>query len=331
MDSPGSDSPTDSPDTSSSDSSSDGPPSEQIITDLNETQPVASIATNMTVFDNNDDSASDVSMSADTDTDDDDDIPLSSIQVNPSMNILERPATSKQEILIGDSGKRKHPETADEITNGHTSNGTANDNHKRIKLDNANETSLALDGHLSPDRSLLPAEIWHHIFTFVPPKSLGLLLRVNRTFNSYLEPSSRTSSVDRLPRSTVQILNSNAIWRASRRLFWSGMPGPLREKSELDMWKLACATSCQFCRKKPSILDIISDQWHPGPGENGTVPIWSFGVHTCGPCIQERSSKVGRKITCILRSPQLIHGRKSICSYRQASPLNLCQPFPLYS
>jgi hypothetical protein len=60
------------------------------------------------------------------------------------------------------------------------------------------------------------------------------------------------------------------------------------------MWKLACSFSCQFCGKKqqPNPQPPI-DQWHPGPGENGNVPIWSFGVRTCGPCLQERSSKVG--------------------------------------
>jgi hypothetical protein len=71
------------------------------------------------------------------------------------------------------------------------------------------------------------------------------------------------------------------------------MPSPLKGKSELDMFRLACSSSCQFCgKKRQSNPTAGADIWHPGPGENGVIPVWLFGVVTCGTCIQQRCTKV---------------------------------------
>ncbi|KAK4235793.1 hypothetical protein C8A03DRAFT_17505 [Achaetomium macrosporum] len=144
------------------------------------------------------------------------------------------------------------------------------------------------------DKSLLPAEVWHHIFTFCPPKSLGNLLAVNRLFNLYLDPASsvRRDVPDFLTRGVLKSMEPNAIWQASRRLFWPKVPAPLRSKTELDMWRLACSPKCQSCGK----LDARGQTSHPGtrhpgPGPGGVAIIWAFGVRMCGPCLISKSVK----------------------------------------
>lgn len=315
MESSGSDSATDSTDTSTSDSSSDrGSPSAQIIPIANEDNSSTSLnAINEDDKDGENDSASDISMSAETEDEDDETPKSSAIQVNPGMHILERPAAlvneETEEPASGLSNKRKLSEVEGYIPNGHFVNGESPETRKRLKPDYVNERYRTSDGLLHKDKSSLPAEIWHHIFSFIPPRSLGLLLQVNRSFNAYLDSSVSAPPLTPLSRSVLQILKPESIWQASRRLFWFGMPAPLKGKSELDMWKIIRALSCQFCRKKPTYSGVPVDQWHQGPGENGIIPVWSFGVHACGPCIQEHSSKVGEVIVCFIFA-QLITSRK---------------------
>jgi hypothetical protein len=70
------------------------------------------------------------------------------------------------------------------------------------------------------------------------------------------------------------------------------MPAPLIGNSDLDMVKLASSISCQFCGKMGPLHDETPlDQWHPGPGENESVPIWAFNISSCGGCLQSRCIK----------------------------------------
>jgi hypothetical protein len=277
---------------SSSDSSSEGSTRMRSLPNTSENRPMNSAL----VFDN-DDSASDISMSAETDDEEDEAPTTAAIRMNPNTQILEpSPGLATPESVAEGSNKRKYPGSMEDTTNG-----LPQEVRKRLKPDEVFQPYRSYEGNLPRDKSLLPAEVWHHIFTFIPPRDLGLLLSVNRSFNAYLDPSSSDPSITPLSRSVAQILKPDAIWRASRRLFRPGMPAPLSGKSELDMWKLACSSSCQFCgkRKQPD-RTAPSDQWHPGPGENGVVPIWSFGIRACGPCFLQHSSKVVHDIICVL-------------------------------
>ena len=241
-----------------------------------------------------DDSDSDVSMSAETDDEDEEAPKASTIQVNAVGSTMGEPIPLLTAVApVEMSNKRKYQDSMENLTNGHVVDGIAEEGRKRLKpVDEAQSLETA-KGTLGKDKSLLPAEIWHHIFTFIPPRSLGLFLRVNKSFNAYLDPSSPKSYPAPLPRSAAKLLKADAIWKASRVLFQPGQPAPLIGKSELDMWRLACSCSCQFCGKT-QLSNLPVDQWHPGPGENGNVPIWSFGIRTCGTCLRDRSSKVGR-------------------------------------
>ncbi|KAL8419407.1 hypothetical protein RB594_002582 [Gaeumannomyces avenae] len=167
---------------------------------------------------------------------------------------------------------------------------------KKVKLNGDEGAVVSADGsHVPRDRSLLPAEIWHCVFTFCPPKSLGNLMSVNKSFHSYLDPSLGPSSApERQPACSggAAILKPNAIWQASRRLYWPCMPTPLKSKTELDMWKLACSISCQDCGKPGNPANVVSGEaCANGPGMDGVAIVWSFSACLCGPCLLSKSVK----------------------------------------
>lgn len=145
------------------------------------------------------------------------------------------------------------------------------------------------------DKSCLPREIWSHICLFTPPRALGNLLRVNKLFNTYLDPKSRFVMHEQPPplnQSTAKPLDPNSIWRRARRAFWPKAPGPFKDMTELDIWRLACSTACQFCGKRPSRQQLpLSDPHRHGPGADGVAVIWEFRVRTCGACFSKKTSK----------------------------------------
>jgi hypothetical protein len=80
-------------------------------------------------------------------------------------------------------------------------------------------------------------------------------------------------------------------------MFSPGMPAPLKGKTELDMWRIVCARSCQFCGNVEvttadghAIGEV--DPWHRGPGAKGVSPVFPFGIAICGPCLVQKSVKV---------------------------------------
>ncbi|KAI0838999.1 hypothetical protein F5Y06DRAFT_267156 [Hypoxylon sp. FL0890] len=177
------------------------------------------------------------------------------------------------------SKKRKSLERADPLS--YTAVST-----KKVKLDeDCNQPTPAAT--YPSDKSLLPPEIWHRIFSFVQPRALGNLLRVNKLFNVYLDPSSRYQR--KFPpspsRTSVPRMKSDAIWQLSRRRFWPRMPAPLQQKTELDMWRLACGKRCQIC-SKPGLASLTpsDDERH-----RKSQPIWAFATRSCGPCLMEKT------------------------------------------
>lgn len=241
----------------------------------------------------NDDSDSDVSMSADSDDGDGDSLDSPALQLDSDTKLPEPThGAILQSSQPETSRKRKYSESRESDSNGHIGNTKVlEEMRKRLKPDEIQD-HWRRDGKLHLNRSVLPAEIWHHIFTFTPPKTLGNLLQVNKSFNTYLDPSSDSSIVP-FSKSSVQVLKADAIWRASRYHFKHTIPGPLVGQTELDMWKISCSTTCQFCSKKnPSVNVGQSDPWHPGPGENGVIPVWSFAVRSCGLCLLQYAIKV---------------------------------------
>ncbi|CAG1990015.1 unnamed protein product [Fusarium graminearum] len=140
----------------------------------------------------------------------------------------------------------------------------------------------------------LPGEIWQHIFTLVSPRDLGRLLAVNKLFHVFLSPSvagfaQQPSDVH----SSLPSLKPDVIWQASRRLFWPRMPAPLKGKSELQMWRLVCSTSCQLCgtKSQKNPRSSSNEAWRSGPGPTDVCPIFPFCVFTCGTCLKKNGVK----------------------------------------
>ncbi|KAH0566219.1 hypothetical protein GP486_000394 [Trichoglossum hirsutum] len=178
--------------------------------------------------------------------------------------------------------------------------------NKRMKIDHAGDmiatTYAGMEpfrdsaGRLPQDKSNIPPEIWHHVFAFIPPRTLTSLLRVNRAFNKLLTPSTKNAkrpSTTNSRNAALQVLDADLIWSASRKLFHPDLPRPPLSMSELDMWRLLCGRACQFCGKlgTPLASDTPDSQFEPGPGEDGVKIIWQFGVRSCGACLQEHSEK----------------------------------------
>jgi hypothetical protein len=141
----------------------------------------------------------------------------------------------------------------------------------------------------------LPAEVWQHVFSLLSPYTLGSLLRVNRLFHKYLDPASpfKVSAPTFHVPSILHALYPDAIWRASRCLFWPRMPAPLWGKTELDMWRFACSRSCQICGQLDE-TDTAWDSipWCRGPGNHTVSPVFPFFISSCGNCLIEMSVKV---------------------------------------
>lgn len=246
---------------------------------------------------------SDVSMPVETDDEDDD----------------FYGSTPKEHNSEGRSGEAETEAEGSKKRKFSTSSDTPNGQLEREVEDRKRQRSngnMQVQGTSSPrDKSLLPAEIWHHVFTFCPPRVLGILLRVNQAFNAYLDPSSSDPSVNPLPRSALKLLSADTIWAASRRLFplpgMQTMPAPLLGKSELQMWKMVCGSLCQFCFKKGKVAASV-DKWHPGPGENGVSPILSLGIRSCGACLQQNSTKVSILIFFEMNHPLIRPGNRFV-------------------
>lgn len=175
---------------------------------------------------------------------------------------------------------------------------------KRVRIeDEPRGSNVALDSAVDRAKQL-PAEIWHHIFTLLPPRALGCLLLVNKLFHTCLHPcpSVCIPSCHSTPHGALRPLKPDSIWQTSRRLFWPRMPAPLKGKSELEMWRLACSISCQYCASKGDLQSSTAgDQWHRGPGAKGVSPVFPFSVSICGSCLTSKSVKVCTSL-CVANS-----------------------------
>ena len=235
-----------------------------------------------------------------------------------------------------------HPSAADRKRKQAAISASSEDGAaKRVRIA-ATDRDLVVTGTAQPSRYDMSqhvlAEVWQHIFSFVPPRSLGNLMCVNRLFHRYLDPAStfKVSAPDSDLPSSLPKQSPNTIWRASRRFHWPSMPSPLSGRSELDMWRLACSRSCQFCGCRADETDYAGDplRWSRGPGNDTVSPVFQFFVASCGQCLAKNSIKVS-----VIPSLPLVGGppsylladtefyRKSICYCHRRNLLS-SQPAP---
>lgn len=237
---------------------------------------------------NGDDSASDVPMT--TETDDEDDVVTSASHQQVAK--LGLTIVAQNNTVPGREDLTKKRKSPDHVSDNDKGRG-ALESVKKVKLADFKKDHQG-DDNCSSDRSKLPAEVWQHIFTFCPPRTLGRLLLVNRLFNVYLDPSStiQCEQPRRLSETVVPILKPNFIWQSSRRRFWPSMASPLQGKTELYMWQLSCSFSCQYCGLSLSQQEDSTDPWQSGPGKDGIAIIWPFANRSCGLCLLSKSTKV---------------------------------------
>lgn len=146
-------------------------------------------------------------------------------------------------------------------------------------------------------RLVIPLEIWHHVCLFLDPKSLGAMLRVNKALYSSLSfkslgPTSRSSEAQ----GVLQPLSANTIWSLVRKSCFPGMPRPLTNMTELDMWKLIGQTNCQKCGKPDQLPVTNLPPWERGPGNCGVRIYWPFTLRACSQCFLEYTKKVRRPL-----------------------------------
>lgn len=243
-----------------------------------------------------DDSASDVSIELDTDDEDAANSPASQPQAGqlgaataPSAPLL-RGTPDKLDGIVN----RKRKSSGDAPVHQNDANNL--DTVKKVKLAQSKGQTQSGDNR-SIDRSrTIPSQIWCHIFTFCPPRTLGKLLQVNRLFNLYLDSSSsiQRERPDSLSGGVLSVLEPNSIWQASRRRFWPGMPSPLQDKTELYMWQLCGSSTCQYCGLRPGVRQQTDppEPWQSGPGKTGVTIIWAFAIRSCGACLLSKTTKV---------------------------------------
>ncbi|KAL7909784.1 hypothetical protein GGI35DRAFT_451021 [Trichoderma velutinum] len=206
---------------------------------------------------------------------------LNGSQLGSSDGSLDSPSVAK---------KRKRLESSSE------GKGEAS---KKTRIASASQDSVVCGPAEPPrhDRSRqLPAELWHHIFSFLSPDTLGRLLRVNRLFHKYLDPVSPfviSTPVIHVPTTRIlPTLSPDAIWRASRCLYWPAMPAPLKGRFELDMWRFVCTRFCQFCGQLDEAYNTTEDPPQSrGPGNTTVSPIFPFFINSCGNCLVGKSIK----------------------------------------
>jgi hypothetical protein len=210
------------------------------------------------------------------------------------------PHDDSTEPVVGRK-RKQYPSTGDYIddnpSDGPSSKETP-DGYTHTGYDNPGRIKKARldDDKSASDKSLLPMEIWHYIFSFLDPKSLGALLRVKKAFHSFLVsrqvgPAENSSSGHGI----LKPLSANFIWASARKSYFSGMPRPLANMTELDMWKLIGTTTCQYCGKNDLTNQLPATNvppWERGPGTNGVRIFWPFGIRTCSKCFLEHTKKV---------------------------------------
>lgn len=128
----------------------------------------------------------------------------------------------------------------------------------------------------------LPWNIWQTVFSYLSPRTLAPLLRVNGNFNACLTISD-SHARDVNAQQGIQVGPGNTVWKASRFLHFPTLPEPLAGRSELDMWRLLRSSRCSSCGSGPRSSGIQCE----------TFIAWPFAVRLCSKCLADQIQDVG--------------------------------------
>ncbi|KAI9894230.1 MAG: hypothetical protein M1814_004084 [Vezdaea aestivalis] len=182
------------------------------------------------------------------------------------------------------------------------SNMTEDNPNKKIKVESQKETHDATKMKVDTDacsisscldRSSLPSQMWLYIFSYLPPRVLAKTLLANKRFNLLITGQSEDIESTYIPafQNNFPAYNSNQIWFEVRKRYFSDLPKPLVQVSELQMIQLTLGTKCQFCGKAPATSLPIYDLTSSGPGDDGVRIIWPFASRMCGQCLLQKTSR----------------------------------------
>ena len=166
---------------------------------------------------------------------------------------------------------------------------------KRSRTDNAVSTTQSPQTKPPKNPSALPESLWQRIFGHVPPVFLGRLMRVCRSFNTYLTTKTGSQMESFSPLShNMEPTAAEQVWIASRKRFCPGLPKPLHGLRELDMWRLLRGSRCQLCDKykRHVYTSELPNSWEMSPERDGLRFVWPFGIRCCIPCLRKSCEKV---------------------------------------
>lgn len=143
----------------------------------------------------------------------------------------------------------------------------------------------------------LPAQIWREIFAYLPPKSLGQLLLVNRAFHNYLDVPVKAQTMDLEDDAReYHVARAEQVWTQSRRLYHHHLPRPLSGHSELQMWRLIGSKACQYCPVQKSIPSlpegVATGRLTPRLQLQGVRIHWPLAIRTCNSCLKRETFTV---------------------------------------
>lgn len=174
----------------------------------------------------------------------------------------------------------------DRIVQNNTS-VTRVDRDRTASLDNIKDLEQSMHSISVP--------LWQKILSFIPPTSLGKILRTSHLFHALLNPQGpQEIAFQMFFHGKSGFIPSEAIWQASRTRFAPGIPKPLKSKSELEMWQLIRGQTCQVCQQAKAFINAqdITNPWSSGPGDNGVRIVWLCGIRICGICLTQRCQQV---------------------------------------
>ena len=206
----------------------------------------------------------------------------------PKATFHPEPRVEPIAIAMSQSSKRKLS------GEGSSTNATAQISTGSSKKPKLSANPLEeLIGAVSKARAL-PVELWQQIFLHLSPNDLARCVRVCRPFKVYLtetkaKPVANKTEAKDLTK--VRVFDSEAIWAHSRKTFYPNMPRPLIRLTELQMLQLIGNLHCQFCDRVPIVLQPTT-AFNCGPGVHGVRVFWSFGIRSCGQCVEINTLKV---------------------------------------
>lgn len=162
-----------------------------------------------------------------------------------------------------------------------------NNTSKKLKLsDWPGRSNLQSNAH----KARLPVQLLQQVFLHLSPVMLSRCVCVDSAMKHAL---TEAQALPKEKTSVYRVMDSEAIWTHSRKVFAANLPKPLPHCTELEMLQLVGGKTCQFCARD-AVSAPATTPFNAGPGPDGVRVIWPFAIRTCGRCLDINTLKVRR-------------------------------------